>query len=212
MNVIVFGYQQQTDVSNVSHSIEFAFDAYRKNLENMMDVLTQFIKKTQVIDECNDSLYESVHKEIIELSNSLPYYWESNEAVLRKIIKPWDVPFVYGIMPPFFNNDHPSAESCTTQNNSFDYTSSTPSSYNTLTQIFVHLSRDWSSLGVSVRKLLYFQTLLPLVEKYLPILSNNNIPQILIPGSGLGRLGLELVALGYRVGTFFLVVYIVYSF
>ncbi|CXI01232.1 N2227-like protein, putative [Plasmodium berghei] len=56
--------------------------------------------------------------------------------------------------------------------------------------------RDWSIEGIDERKSAY-EPILKSLEKYLPI-TDNYIPKILCPGSGLGRLPYEVAKRGYK--------------
>lgn len=194
MNIVIFG-DRPNDFSTISHAIEHSFDMYRKNLESVMENFSKFITKMNWIDEKYNNTFKSVHSEIEGFILHLPYYWETNEAVLRQLIRPWDFQLTYAIMPTALT---PVVRQGTAKvNDEFAIRKDVPA-YNSLAQVIIHLTRDWSSIGNNSRKSLYMETLIPLVEKY--VLGSNSSPMILIPGSGLGRLGVELAVRGYRVG------------
>ena len=61
--------------------------------------------------------------------------------------------------------------------------------------------RDWGENGHEARHRMYFDGIIPGVLLRLPIDSMGSTrPKILIPGAGLGRLAVELLANGYDVG------------
>jgi len=64
--------------------------------------------------------------------------------------------------------------------------------YDNPLQLIAHIARDWSQEGSSSRKSLYGPPLAHLLD--LPLNAN-----ILVPGSGTGRLAWELATMGYRV-------------
>lgn len=199
MNVILYG-DRTTDLSTISHAIDYSFDLYRKNLETMMENFSKFIRRIDWIDEKYNETYKSIHDEIQGFVLQLPYYWEDNEVVLRELLKPWDIQLTYAIMPPHHNHHHLHHKNLSSE----PMKTTEPSrkdvpAYNSLAQVIIHLTRDWSAIGTNIRKSLYFDTLIPLVEKFVTK-PDDMAPLILIPGSGLGRLGIELIARGYRVG------------
>jgi hypothetical protein len=195
-NIIIFG-NRPNDFSILSHAIEYSFDVYRKNLETIMENFSKFITKMNWIDEKYNGAFKSIHSEIEGFSFQLPYYWENNEAVLRQLIRPWDIHLTYAIMPTALS---PIVRKGTGKfHEEVIMNRKDVSAYNSLSQVIIHLTRDWSPIGNNSRKLLYFETLIPLVQKYVPPVSNS-FPMILIPGSGLGRLGVELAVRGYKVG------------
>jgi hypothetical protein len=66
-----------------------------------------------------------------------------------------------------------------------------------ISSVLKSLARDWSTDGKAERDMSY-EPILESVKKYLP-LGGNEVPRLCVPGAGVGRLALELTALGYRV-------------
>lgn len=115
-------------------------------------------------------------------------------------------------------NDTTTTTATTTAEGISDMTSSREvSSYDSMKHILVHLARDWGDKGSDTRKLLYTNCILPLAQQYITstkhgsdqaasdYLSDNSesqlrggTPNVLVPGSGLGRLAVELAAAGFR--------------
>lgn len=89
-----------------------------------------------------------------------------------------------------------SFDSATHSSNS---TESSPPSYESLGQILIHLSRDWTDRGASIRKNLYSEGIIKQLLKHMPINDYSQPPRVLVPGAGLGRLAVELAAQGYLV-------------
>ena len=60
--------------------------------------------------------------------------------------------------------------------------------------------RDWSAAGVRVRTQLYHQGILPLIRSFYSDDASERINawDVLVPGGGLGRLAVEIAALGMR--------------
>ena len=94
-------------------------------------------------------------------------------------------------------------------------------SYNSLDQILIHLSRyatsasssipcsisscicrDWSEAGVGVREKLYHQGVLSVIREVFPPNARDDstrvLPHVLVPGAGLGRLAVEIACMGFR--------------
>lgn len=139
----------------------------------MMQTYQTIIERTKIIDEYNQDLFYPIHQQIINNAKQLPYYWEENEQVFLQLLKPYDLPIQFVLMPsnkdhnyeklqditPFFSLDqhqHPSRHSNNTSHN--DYKREV-ASYNSINQVLIHLNRDWSSLGQDVRKTMYFDTI-----------------------------------------------------
>lgn len=78
-------------------------------------------------------------------------------------------------------------------------------SYDSMDQLLAHLSRDWSERGLETRKWLYDEGILPALQSAVPLDRNSqgltvvNSKRILVPGAAMGRLAVELAALGYRL-------------
>lgn len=86
-----------------------------------------------------------------------------------------------------------------THSSNFSASSSVPPSYESLNQILIHLSRDWTDRGASIRKVLYTDGIVRQLQKYFPVSNTSQPPRVLVPGTGLGRLAVELAAHGYLV-------------
>jgi carnosine N-methyltransferase len=71
-----------------------------------------------------------------------------------------------------------------------------------ISSVLKSLTRDWSASGETERAAAY-GPIKAFVEKYLPIETNTavgqQLPKIVVPGSGVGRLAFELAAMGYSV-------------
>ena len=60
--------------------------------------------------------------------------------------------------------------------------------------------RDWSAAGVRVRTQLYHHGILPLIRSFYSVGASERVNawDVLVPGGGLGRLAVEIAALGMR--------------
>jgi carnosine N-methyltransferase len=75
----------------------------------------------------------------------------------------------------------------------------TESHISKVSSVLKSLARDWSIEGAEERNMAY-APILESVQKYCPLTKEGNArPKICVPGAGVGRLALELAALGYRV-------------
>lgn len=203
---VVFGERAES-VANISYSIERAFEVHRQRLLGIMEHMGSIVSQLEHTDSAYDRLFQPVHARILNFANVLPEYWERNEFVLRDLIQPGQVPFTFGIMPP-------AAAASAVLDGEQEVLPSPPetfstdgdkqpdvASYNSLVQVLVHLSRDWSADGSRVRRQLYQDGVLRYIRKYLPAVGpSGGQPQVLVPGAGLGRLAVDLAQQGYRVG------------
>ena len=69
-------------------------------------------------------------------------------------------------------------------------------SYDSPLQILAHIARDWSAEGASSRKELYGPVVTAMCERFA---GGRGDVEVLVPGSGAGRLAWELTDLGFRV-------------
>ncbi len=68
----------------------------------------------------------------------------------------------------------------------------TPSIYGSTEQVLYHMKRDWGKDGKDIRRNLYGRILDRLNE------TGGNHRRVLVPGAAMGRLAMEIAALGYR--------------
>jgi carnosine N-methyltransferase len=69
--------------------------------------------------------------------------------------------------------------------------------YESVEQLLVHLNRDWGPDGIHVRQKLYQDSIIHALLLHSGDANGRNL-SVLVPGAGLGRLGLEIASLGYR--------------
>lgn len=99
MKLVVFG-DKLSEVVNISYCIDHAFESHRQKLITMMEKLGGIVHQLQGSTNGGlDSLFQPIHTRIINFAKMVPGYWEHNEEVLREIIQPFRVPFVYAILP-----------------------------------------------------------------------------------------------------------------
>jgi hypothetical protein len=159
-------------------SIEFSFEKQRLELTSLMQALSSPLSRNAQFSPFSNILQNillTFHEDIARI----PSLWEENETLLRQLLE-HKVPFVYCIS----NNAEDESPG--------DYR---VSSYNSFHQLLIHLERDWGEGGKNVRRTTYAEGILPLLRKHLPL---EGRPHVLVPGAGLGRLAVELAAMGYR--------------
>jgi hypothetical protein len=108
---------------------------------------------------------------------------ELDGFVLEHLLKP--IQFTLGIA----EHEHHSVGCCITKDN----VKSDVSSYDSAMHIITHITRDWTTLGTSIRISLYNWC----IEKI--SMYRNQGDRILVPGAGLGRLTWDLFRHGYNV-------------
>jgi SAM-dependent methyltransferase len=200
LKVIFFGEGLSKEFSNISYAVEFAFDQYRGNLLTMMKSFDEGIEKTDIIDKLTNGKFAVTHTRIKAIASKYPSYWEHNEMIFRRILTPSDLKLVYTILPLPSETIHYSANFSLFADFS-DEIKRDVASYNSIIQLTVHINRDWSVIGKSVRQKLYFDKIIPIILRNLPISKETGDvpPLILLPGAGSGRLAIELASRGYRV-------------
>jgi carnosine N-methyltransferase len=197
MNFPIFFGHFQNDLQNISSAVAFAFDQYRHNLLNTMKSFDEMIDRMDEIDKQTNFQFCVTHSDIKFVAANYPLYWEANEIVFSSIIKPSELQLSYAILPPLTSGSSSYWEYYSKLNEASSKSSYDVSAYNSLTQLIIHLTRDWTYDGSSVRKALYFAHIIPRTLNALP--PSLGSPRILIPGAGTGRLALELLSLGYQV-------------
>lgn len=209
LKVVFFGQQMSNEIHNVSHAIEFAFDQYRQNLISFMKSFEEVIDRLDQVDRMTNCKFAETHAKIKSVAAQYPIWWEHNEMTLRKLVVPADLHFVYAILP---GNEGESVEYFVSEPKehalSSNYSKTREqeenrevASYNSIIQLIIHISRDWSAAGVKVRQKLYNEQIISKLLEHLPLRTiNSSAPSVLIPGAGAGRLAWELANLGYRVG------------
>lgn len=174
-----------------SSLLENSFDKYRLELTNLLQILTPLIKQSNYKQNYLRKFQKIFQVYSKEYLLKIPFLWEKNENILKYLLN--------------YNNYQKQrifTYCLTNQPTNFTLLSFNQkkhvSSYNNFHQLLIHLERDWGSGGRNVRQHIYFNGIIPLLQKYLPINNSNHFPHILVPGAGLGRLAVELAVLGYR--------------
>jgi hypothetical protein len=174
--VLFLGLQHEEKL--LESAIEFSFEKYRLELSSLMQTLSSPLShnvQSSPFSNILQKIVSTFHTEIARI----PSFWEDNESFLRRLLKR-KVPFVYCISDDGLDESTHSHQI---------------SSYDSFHQLLIHLERDWGEGGKEVRRKTYAEGILPLLHKYLPFEAG---PKVLVPGAGLGRLAVELAALGYR--------------
>ena len=207
LHVVVFGSRPQDDVRRIRHGSSFAFDAHRRLLTTVMKVFGEVEHRMRSIDERTDS-YRQIHDRFRRLAATVPALWEANEDVLRRLVSPAAFDLTYALLNTSDSSSSSSSTTTTTETETEDVVNNESMSYDSMEQVIVHLTRDWSTRGNLVRTRLYFDGILPTLANVLPPPHGAGTGEgadlgaplrVLVPGAGLGRLALELAARGYAV-------------
>lgn len=213
----IFG-ERSGELTAIASAVDYALDLHRKHLITIVERFDEILTKIDHIDHENHYIFHSVHEKIRQYAIDVPSYWEQNEIVLQELLQPFALPLTYLILPAHSYDLHRSESERETSmdvgkdeqemeedQKSFKHAEISLDerrevlSYDSLIQVIIHLNRDWSEIGNSVRKKLYQDTILPLLQKYMPLQTKKDRRRVLVPGAGLGRLAAEVSALGYDV-------------
>ena len=233
-DVTIFG--RGTELRRIYSGIEYSFDKIRNDLSKYMEAIAAMIIKLDEIEmlihpiesnglgNFNHELFydlKSIHNTFRSQAARIPELWDKNEFVLRWLINMQDLKVVVPLLDKpsqigdfeEFNNLFDAVSSSSENMPLHSNTTNTvpsPPSYDSLQQVLVHLSRDWTNKGADIRKVLYTDGVIKQLEQYLPVCNNHHHgnhnrdsyevnPRVLVPGAGLGRLAVELAVRGYAV-------------
>jgi len=179
--VVCYGYNP-SDAVKIRSSLDHSFEIYSSDLTTMMQSIADILIEMSRMNE-QSCVFVGIHEDFRKNTEVIPALWEQNEFLLRDLFSGPDSAFIYGIL------NEPSQP---VENNR----TGTISSYDSLHQLLVHLTRDWGLSGESVRKSIYYKGVLPALQQHLPEQTSS---RILVPGAGLGRLAAEIASLGHKV-------------
>ncbi len=182
---VTFFANDAQDIRRIKSSIERAMEAHRTDLSRTMKQLQFFVESTKVVDGVVE-LFRGIHDEFRDHISEVPHFWERNEAAARLLTDRFPLQLVIAIASSASDTQLPSAAGA-------------PTPYNSLPQLFAHLSRDWAPAGRSARRALYDTGIIAALHEHgAPLPRDGIAPSVLVPGAGLGRLAAELAVLGYR--------------
>ena len=184
--MITFGYFP-SDLRTIRSAVSFSFDQYRSTFASFMKSLERISSNINKIDQKLD-MFKSVHDKFLSSISLLPRAYEVNENCLRKMLEESELTLTYGISYTTLLANSDEAGGVPWVLNSHLY------SYNDLSQVLVHLNRDWGEGGGGVRSMYKNSVVAKLIE----LDENFTNKSVLVPGAGLGRLAAELAAVGYR--------------
>lgn len=207
--VIIFSLGNHINhTRNIKSAIQHSFDNYRKSLTSTMTLLNEninYMNEYEQNDDSNNNDYiyrklKSIHDQFRQQMSIVPSLWEENEKFLSFLLSTNNLHITYSITDKAAENTS-IIESTTIfkrkTNNNNETSKNKISSYDTLENILLHLYRDWSNdncmshISVLLNKINEVSNLIEI--------DNKNDVKILVPGSGLGRIAVELAALGYSV-------------
>ena len=167
-NIVI--YARDVDTPHRIHSMtDIALNQYHRELTNAMDNHCEALRELPNVT----ALY-NVWNDLKQNIQRIPELWAHNEDTLRLLLSP-RVPITLGMLnsPAITYLEH-SAE---------------PTSYNSIHQVFVHLTRDWA------HNTPIYSRILAHVRSYIAC---DTQAKVLVPGAGLGRLALEIATTGCR--------------
>lgn len=196
-------YDRNEDALKRMHSsVEYAFESYRKQLTRVMTQF-DFISKSGMSIKLNEERLQIVYDQLRRSISQIPEKWEDNELLLRELTQSGNDMLQYmgqdrTVLKELSNSDL--GESKFSKQPKTEASNLPPSSYDSCEQILFHLHRDWGSTSGSklVRKNFY-GAVLAAVNRFVLDNQGGSDAAILCPGSGLGRLAVEMAALGLTV-------------
>ena len=181
---------------HIKSAIENSFDTYRRSLTQVMKSMDENIEYMKEYDDNNIEL-KAIHNRFRKDVSEIPSLWEENENFLKLLLSTTELNIMYGISA---TSSITSFESNFKKNKSSKNNESSInklSSYDSLENILLHLHRDWSNDDCITTHL---SLLISKVDNALQMLDKSKTDiKVLIPGAGLGRIGIELSSLGYYV-------------
>ena len=183
---------------HIKSAIENSFDTYRRSLTQVMKSMDENIEYMKEYDESNIRL-KSIHNQFRKDISIIPSLWEENENFLKILLSTKELNIMYGISETSSITSFESnfKKNKTYKNNNNESSTNKLSSYDSLENILLHLHRDWSNDDCITTHL---SLLINKVDDALHILDKSKTDiKVLIPGAGLGRIGIELSSLGYNV-------------
>jgi len=200
----------------VRSSIEYAFDAYRKQLSRTMTQF-DFISRSGMRLDYGDGgrLGAALFDRMLSVVAEIPSKWQRNEDLMRELTATSDWPDLIEPEPELepvsaLERESPKEDDEEQSDRKVEEPAGQgqgqgqgrpPSSYDGLEQVLLHLSRDWSAAGSALRDEIYERGIIASVVEYVVGGERASTAQlrVLVPGAGLGRLALELRRLGLEV-------------
>lgn len=161
-------------------------------LQRRIESWRYLLESKDLTNQINITNAHTIHRQLFtkyyHLYSSLPQLHLHNQQVLLDLL-------TLGLRESNFQFVISNSESTQDKRNEEE------SNYGKFEQLLSHLTRDWSEDGSQVQAQLYHK-LVTLLESYhtrKPQDTSSKALKVLIPGCGLGRLGLELILKGYQV-------------
>ena len=182
-----FGRHMADDRRSIRSSLDRAYEKYKREistcLQQVWRALSEMEDANAILPELTD-IHDDFHKTAQQLSS----LWSINDDLINTLTMNKTLSFIYAIpqgpcYPYFFEGK-------------------AQASYESLSQLLVHLSRDWADKGATTREKIYHNGILAALRHMFP--SDATSPyftanrHVLVPGAGLGRLALEIAAMGFR--------------
>lgn len=181
---IVFFGRHASDDKNIDSSLDFAYEKFRKDMTMSIQRIWQFLSEIEKINSIAPEM-KSVHEDFHFNVKQFPRIWECNDNIINRLVMQRRRYLIKAL------EQHESSPHFLEEG----YNWST-SSYDSFPQLIGHLARDWSDAGTATREKIYINgVLLPLELN--PVHTRNN-QTVLVPGAGMGRLAVEIAAMGYR--------------
>ena len=180
---LLFGHNE-IDNNRVRSVVQYSLDSYRIELTNFMETVQKLIFSTERADIVVPSLRD-IHDGFRRKLLSVPKFWDINENALSSLLNTSKLDFILQL---------PLNESKWSLIDDVN-TAQSPASYESLSQLLVHMTRDWTSCGESAREALYINGIIYALTR-----TSADLPgtRVLVPGAGLGRLAAELAVKGFK--------------
>eukprot|EP01041_Mallomonas_annulata_P001436 gene1436-2762_t len=182
----IFFAHYSDDLKKIQSTIDYSLDKYRLELTTLMQSSRRIIENMDAVDK-RVLHFHHIHAKFKSEISEIPSYWQKNEDVLNILLAHNNINLIMTL--PQYSSINTNMQSNENESNSNIH------SYDNLMQLLIHIIRDWSTSGLKVRKALYADGILHYLQVYCDKSLGN---KVLIPGAGLGRLSLEVAAMGYK--------------
>jgi hypothetical protein len=184
-NILIFG-DDEASAKKIASSLAMSLEGYRRDLAYQAQAIEDIMLNSYIQDHRWKNRTKDTNEVLRRTLARIPLFWAHNEEVLLQILKP-----PKNILPVSVKSASTFASATAPSSGKSDV-----SSYDSIHQTMVHLSRDWTKQGSEVRRKLYDSILDALSRSIGEDIAE---PKLLLPGAATGRLALELAYRGYSV-------------
>jgi hypothetical protein len=176
--------RHSSDGKNIESSLDFAYEKFRKDMTMSLQRIWQFLNEIEKMNRVAPEL-SAVHEDFRQSVIQLPRLWECNDDIVNQLVMHRPRYLIQALQqeqsaPHFLHEEF----------------NRSAASYDSFPQLLGHLARDWSDVGAATRDKIYKNGILKSLE--LNSVAHRNNLRVLVPGAGIGRLAVEIAAMGYR--------------